>query len=138
LEKRLIYNAIETPDGTVIVSRHRHDFVCHKDKNGREYCVDGGLDYIRRQLINYDFDNRMFVTYDHKELSLYDDEPHEVQRKVIAWGTRGKNGDQPLKYVAVKDMETEHIEAVLAECHPAFVIKNCMVNELVYRKSAGK
>ena len=41
-------NAIKTPDGTIIESKHRHDFVCHKDKNGNTYCVDGGLDYLKR------------------------------------------------------------------------------------------
>lgn len=41
-------NAIKTPDGTIIESKYRHHFVCHKDKNGNIYCVDGGLDYLKR------------------------------------------------------------------------------------------
>ncbi len=43
----LIYNALRTPDGTVLTSRHRHDYVTHIDKNGKEYMIDGGLDYVR-------------------------------------------------------------------------------------------
>lgn len=29
------------------------------------------------------------------------------------WGTRGKNGDDPLKYVHLKDCETNHLTAIL-------------------------
>ena len=120
--KRLIQNAIRTPDGTIIQSRHRHDYVTHIDANGKEYMVDGGLDYDRRT-----------VQGDEVTLYLYDDEPHEVQRKVITWGTRGKDGKQPLVFKTVADMETDHIEAVLRECSPYGVIKNCMVEELKIR-----
>ena len=30
------------------------------------------------------------------------------------WGTRGKDGDEKLRYVLVKDMDTKHLEAVIA------------------------
>lgn len=46
-EKKLIRNAIQCPDGTIIESKHRHDFVLHRQEDGREYFVDGGLDYQR-------------------------------------------------------------------------------------------
>jgi hypothetical protein len=32
---------------------------------------------------------------------------------VFKWGTRGKDGKQPLKFVVLKDMTTDHIEAIL-------------------------
>lgn len=44
----ILKNAIKTPDGTIIESKHRHDFVSYTDKNGKYYAVDGGLDYLRR------------------------------------------------------------------------------------------
>jgi hypothetical protein len=34
-------------------------------------------------------------------------------REWMHWGTYGKNGDQPLKYVLLKDMSDEHIQAIL-------------------------
>jgi hypothetical protein len=37
-----------------------------------------------------------------------------VWRKEMAiWGTRGIKGDQPLKYIHLKDADTEHLEAIL-------------------------
>jgi hypothetical protein len=122
LSRRLIRNSIQTPDGTILVSRHRHDFVSYTDANGKGYMVDGGLEYLRRSANN-----------DYTSLDLYDDEPHEVQRDVSLWGTYGKNGDQPLSYISVAEMETAHLEAVLRLCNPTTVIKNCMEKELEMR-----
>ena len=33
----LIYNALRTPDGTIIESKSRHDYVTHTDANGKNY-----------------------------------------------------------------------------------------------------
>nr|DAI89645.1 MAG TPA: hypothetical protein [Caudoviricetes sp.] len=50
MERKLIYNAIRTPDGTLLVSRHTHDYVSHIDKNGEEYFLDGGMGHIRTSI----------------------------------------------------------------------------------------
>ena len=39
----VIYRELITPDGTKLVSHHRHDFVTHTDKNGKWYMIDGGI-----------------------------------------------------------------------------------------------
>jgi hypothetical protein len=98
----MIRNALRTPDGTIIQSRHRHDYVTHKDENGKEYMVDGGLDYVRSSC-NGD-EEWMIVTLA---------EPHEEVREACEWGTYGINGDQPLSYIKLCDMDTDHIGAVL-------------------------
>ena len=46
-DDKLILNRMITPDGTVLISEHRHDFVEYTDKNGHDYFLDGGNDYIR-------------------------------------------------------------------------------------------
>lgn len=99
-----IYNAIRTPDGTVLVSRHRHDYQTHLDANGREYMVDGGLDYLRRN-VN--------PGYPHQELSVSSSAPFEQIREVFAWGSYGKDGEQPLRWVLLCDMSDQHLEAVI-------------------------
>lgn len=71
---KLIRNALITPDGTVIESRHRHDYVTHVDANGKTYMVDGGLDYQRRSMHG-----------DEVDVSLFDTEPHHIQRCILNW-----------------------------------------------------
>ena len=110
----LIYNAIRTPDGTVLESKHRHDYVTYQDKNGKEYMVDGGLEYTRRNV---------HADAPYEELSVYTTDGHDRVREAVKWGTYGINGDQPLTHILLKDMNTEHIEACLKNVpsmHPAY------------------
>jgi len=101
---RILRNAIQTPDGTILESRTRHDYREYKDANGLNYIVDGGLDYQRRSI------NKHAPATD---LSLTEANTYSKLRKNVTWGTFGKLGDQPLSYIAIADMETEHLEAVL-------------------------
>ena len=119
---KLIRNAIRTPDGTVLESYSRHDYKSHIDANGKEYIVDGGLEYIRTSIHD-----------DQVSLALYDDEPHDVQRDVLKWGSRGVNGDQPLTFKPISEMDTDHIQAVVSTQNVRDVIKNCMIEELKQR-----
>lgn len=121
----LIRNAIRTPDGTLIESKYRHDFVTYVDSiTGLTYMVDGGLDYCRRSC-NGDEINEC----------LHDDEPHEVQRQILKWGSYGVTGKEPLKRIPIAEMEDAHIKAVLKECNPKDVLKNCMEKELEFRNA---
>lgn len=105
----IIQNAIKTPDGTVLRSFNRHDCKTHLDKNGFEYSVDGGNDYIKR---SYDPNAPAW-----EELCVsFEDVPLKEAVDIMAWGTRGKCGTKPLKWVALSDMDHDHIEAVLENC----------------------
>ena len=125
---RMIRNAMRTPDGTLLQSRHRHDYVTHKDKNGNEYMVDGGLSYIRSS-----------ANGDEELLTVTLADSHEQVRESCDWGTYGTAGDQPLSYITLCDMTTDHIEAVLKNV-PAInpAIKIAMQNELEYRNDNAK
>lgn len=101
--KQLIYNAIRTPDGTILESRHKHDFVTHIDANGEYYQNDGGHDYFHRSV------NKVPA----EDLSLYDDSPHEVIREYLSRGSRGKSGREPLIYIKLKDVDDEYLQAII-------------------------
>ena len=103
MEKQLLHSSIRTPDGTILTSKHRHDYVSYVDKNGLTYILDGGTDYIRTS-INVE---------KAEDLSLYSDDAHEKLREVISRGGRGKNGDEELKYVLLKDIDDEWLQAII-------------------------
>ena len=122
---KIVANRIRTPDGTILESKHRHDYVTHTDANGKEYMVDGGLDYLRR------------IVHDdapYEELSIYSDAPHTEIREVFCWGTRGVDGRQPLTFKLLKDLTTDHIEAILeTQTHISDYIRKIFSDELKFR-----
>jgi hypothetical protein len=99
-ERFIICNQIVTPDGTRLISHGVHDFVGYTDKNGQYYAVDGGNSYTRRVFDKYDFTDK----------TVYSDDPFEVIRQHLYRGTVGINGDQPLTWIKLCDMDTEHIK----------------------------
>lgn len=103
----ILYNAIQTPDGTVLESKHRHDFVCHIDANGKRYCVDGGRNYLRRVCEDVDY----------QDISLMDEGDHEVRRDYLKWGVNyDKDGNYLVDgpdYRKIKDLDTDHIENII-------------------------
>ena len=122
-ESRLIRNAIQTPDGTIIESKSGHDYVTHVDAlTGKTYMVDGGLNYVRRS-----------VHADQIDMCLYDNEPHKVQSEVLTWGTYGKDGKQPLQYKTIAEMETEHLQSVIEMGGVCPIRHACMKEELRLR-----
>jgi hypothetical protein len=121
---KIIRNALQTPDGTILESNYRHDYKTHVDtKNGKTYMVDGGLDYIRRNMNG-----------DEKDLSVSLDDGHEVVREEMKWGTYGKDGNETLRFIKLKDMTTDHILACLENVknmYPQY--QEAMQNEIKYR-----
>lgn len=99
--RKIILNRIRTPDGTVLTSHHRHDYVSHTDANGEEYITDGGTDYLHRSV----------NVIPAEDLTVYEDAPYETIRENFYRGGRGKDGKQPLTWTALKDMNDEWLEA---------------------------
>ena len=123
--EKYLANRIRTPDGTILESMHRHDYVTYIDANGKEYMVDGGLDYLRRNV----HDDAPYT-----ELSVLSTDEHSVIREVFKWGTYGIDGKQKLKYVILKDMSWDHIEAILeTQTQLRDHVRQVFVNELDYR-----
>jgi hypothetical protein len=122
-ESRILLNRIKTPDGTILTSYNRHNYVEYKDTLTKEVLmVDGGTDYLRRNVGTYE------------ELSVYDDGSHITRRSAVHWGTRGKDGKQPLVYKLLKDLDSDHIEAILKTQHQiSEFYKEVFMEELKYR-----
>lgn len=122
-QSRILLNRIQTPDGTILTSYNRHDYVEYRDRLTKEVLmVDGGTDYLRRNVGTYE------------ELSVYDDGSHITRRSAVHWGTRGKDGKQPLVYKPIKDLDLDHIEAILKTQHQiSDFYKNVFKEELKYR-----
>ena len=112
-------NSIITPDGTVLESKHRWDYVTYKDNNEQFYAIDGGLDYLKRG----------FDKPDYIENSVTSDSKFEDIRKCFTWTslTKGKQ--------LLKDLDTEHIKAIIrTQEHISDTTKNIFLKELEYRK----
>ncbi len=120
----IIRNAIQTPDGTILESLHRHDYHTHLDENGQIYMVDGGDSYIRRSINSTPA----------KELTVTSYDDFSVVRQHLKWGTCGENGDEPYSRKALCDMTTAHIQAIFDDgysLHP--FRKEAMNKELKLR-----
>jgi hypothetical protein len=122
---QMIYSAMRTPDGTIIESTHRHDYVTHTDANGREYMLDGGHDYVRSS------------AWGDEEYIIHTmDEDHEIRREFFRWGSWGKDGKGPFKRIPLKDLTDEHIAAILEtqEQIRGTYVEELMIAEQNYRK----
>lgn len=120
---KIILNRIQTPDGTILTSYHRHDMKTHEDKNSELYFTDGGTAYIRRSVNDEPF----------KDLSVYGNVPFEEIREAFHWGTRGKEGKEKLKFKPLCDLDANHIKAIINDGY--LKVEEIMKLELEYRNS---
>ena len=129
-EKRIICNQIRTPDKTILISHHVHDFKEHKDRITKKvYSVDGGNEYLKR---GYEQD-------DYEELSIYSDAPFDIIRENFYRGSWYTNGDR--MWIKLCDMTDDHLhncikyniklgyESDNTECFPNQMYRQ----ELLYR-----
>jgi len=119
--RKIVRNSIQTPDGTNLISRHRHDYNTYTDRNGFKYMVDGGNDYLRRAL---------HVNNPYVETSLYSDDEHDILRKGVSWGRRDCGGR--LSYIPINTMSRAHINNIIMDGYKGEIV-NIMVRELEWR-----
>ena len=103
----VIFSRVQTPDGTVIWSRYRHDMQCHTDANGTEYCLDGGPCYRKISVLGEG------SVSDLKDVSLTSESPHSDLRFVKFWGTRGPKGNEKLRVISASEMSDDHLANIL-------------------------
>ena len=100
--RKLVYNAIRTPDGTILESTHRHGYQQYIDKNGKIYMIDGGLDYIRRS-----------NNGDEVILAKFEDQPHEEIREYAFRAGYGKPGEKDYgtyRITRIADMDNDYLD----------------------------
>lgn len=123
MKNQLVYNATRCLEcGETLVSYYTHDFKTCSCPNSA--MVDGGLDYGRYGAVDINNIERIEVYYD---------EPFEKVRQYATRGGRGKNGDEPLTWTPICEMNDGWLEAVLeyggANWHLDLIRK-----EIQYRK----
>lgn len=119
----VLVNKIQTPDGTILTSYHRHDYVEHIDKNGELYFNDGGVTCVRRS-INKE---------PSKDISLTTEDPFTVIREEFSWGTYGSFGQDKFTWVKLCNMSEEHILNIIRD-YPSNPHIPLFIQELIYRK----
>lgn len=128
MTKQLLVNKIICPDGTELESRHKHDFVLHVQEDGREYFIDGGLEYQRIGCADREYiDCTCYVGDDHGKI-----------REHFTWESfldaDGNNLDRSI-FRKLKDITDDHLEALIRfteEDYPDY-IHNLFIEERKYR-----
>lgn len=105
--------------GEKLISRYRHDFQQCSCSN--ETFVDGGLSYIR---VGGKDLNKI------QQFAITNEDRFEEIRFYFERGTYGKDGDKPLHYIKLKDMDGEHLD-LLKDTHEIYK------KEIKYRKNYG-
>jgi len=125
-DSSIVRNSIITRDGTVLTSYTVHDYKSHMDSvTNTEVSVDGGNHYLKR--------SGQLDTY--TENSIVYGDGHKVCREVKLWGTYGKNGDEPLKFVSASEMTSNHIMAILNGERVSGALEQILKDEIKYRES---
>jgi len=118
-DKQLLVNKIICPDGTELVSRHRHDFQYHRQEDGREYFTDGGLDYQRIGASDEEY----------TDCTCYVGDPIEKVREHFPWRSTLDKDSKPLDkpiFKLLKDLDDDHLEALISwtnkYSYPEFIV----------------
>jgi hypothetical protein len=124
--KKLIQNAIKTPDGTILNGSSSSTSLTHFDSVSLEdYYLVGGLTEHKASINNKP----------HEGLILFNTDPFEIIRDKFLWGTYGKNGDEAFNWIILKDMTKTHIKAVLETQRIRVETQEVLKAELVFRNS---
>jgi hypothetical protein len=99
----LIQNAVKCDVcGEIITSTHVHDMsVCGCDNRAM---TDGGGDYVRCGAVDMSKIS---------SLALYENTGFDTKKENLIWGTYGKDGTEPLKWVKLIDCTSDHLQAIL-------------------------
>lgn len=119
MSRQIVYNAVECLKcDQIISSRHVHDY--NHCECGHAM-VDGGMSYER------------YGGEEINKITIYADDDFSIVRKVATRGSRGPNGDQPLSWIAICDMDDDYLQAVLDYGGPEWHLE-LIKKEIEWRK----
>lgn len=120
MNRQIVYNAIKCLNcQETVVSHHVHDY---KHCKCGLTAVDGGNQYTRYGGENFE------------KITIYADDDFSIVRKVATRGSRGPNGDQPLSWIAICDMDDDYLQAVLDYGGPEWHLE-LIKKEIEWRQS---
>lgn len=123
-KREILVNQIQTPDGFMLKSKSPIECDVYIDTfNRKKYIVSGGIDAVERYGAN-----------DYIEKTIYKDDPIEEVRESFTWGSYGRQETEPLHFIKLKDLTTEHIDnIILTQTHVPKSIIDIFIAELDYR-----
>lgn len=126
--KEILQNAFKIKaNGQFLISTHRHD--CQTAEVGDKfYLIDGGADY--RRVGGHIVSEPELI----EDLFITSGMPLKEMAQKLLWGTRGINGDRPLEYKLMKDLEKSHLEAILKNCKPLHECRIKVIGYLIKQK----
>lgn len=120
--RQLVYNAVKCLEcGKTIESHHVHDYKTCGCPN--DAMVDGGTAYSRYGAR----DMRMI-----EKIDIYADDDFEIVRKYATRGSRGKDGKQPLSWIAICNIDDDYLQAIVDYGGPDWHI-DLIKKEIAYR-----
>lgn len=104
--RKILQNAVFSPhDQKWYVSTSTHEYVTIPNGTPCGEAIDGGTAYLRRVYGEGGMKS--------EDWSLYTDSPRDEIKSKMLWGTYGKNGDQPLTWLPMVTLTTEHLQNIL-------------------------
>lgn len=119
---------------TILVSNRVHDYkVC----NCGSITVDGGHEYLRRSSLDELFVRDLSISVPTDGIVSDFKLIKECFNRAL-WGTFGKDGQSEFKYKFIKDLDDEHVEAILRDCNVSKLTRNAMLYFRLKRDKANK
>lgn len=112
-------------------SSHRWDYVSIDLPDGGQTFIDGGDDY-RRTSVNFNHVEGF------EDWVLYENDLIEKVKERLLWGTYGKNGTDPLRWVPLSQCSTEHLYAILNTQHHISDLFRVVIEEILKDRGYGR
>lgn len=91
---KIFQNAIQCPDGTILLSSNNYEVKKHIDANGKEYIISGGKFSLERSGAN-----------DYKEMSITENHNLRFVFNNLLWLTSGM-------YKKLNEIDSSHLESI--------------------------